>query len=102
MEIKKNLRADAGQGGSLGVGCGGSPVRVEVARKSRAKVRVVPANKEHPDYDTSLAGRLRARDVIDGEDAVKLGSIKYKYHPAKNPSQPRRTGTAVDCSDTVA
>jgi hypothetical protein len=37
----------------------------------------VPANSTHPDYDASLPAWLRARDVIAGEDAVKLGGIKY-------------------------
>ena len=37
----------------------------------------MPANSTHPDYDASLPGWLRARDVIAGEDAVKAGNIKY-------------------------
>ena len=37
----------------------------------------MPANSTHPDYDANLATWLRARDVIAGEDAVKLGGIKY-------------------------
>ncbi len=37
----------------------------------------MPANTTHPDYDANLATWLRARDVIAGEDAVKLGGIKY-------------------------
>ena len=37
----------------------------------------MPANTTHPDYDASLPSWLRARDVIAGEDAVKLGGIKY-------------------------
>ncbi|MEI8291731.1 MAG: DUF4055 domain-containing protein, partial [Verrucomicrobiota bacterium] len=37
----------------------------------------MPANSTHPDYDANLAAWLRARDVIAGEDAVKLGGIKY-------------------------
>ena len=37
----------------------------------------MPANSTHPDYDASLPGWLRARDVIAGEDAVKKGDIKY-------------------------
>ena len=37
----------------------------------------MPANSTHPDYDASLPGWLRARDVIAGEDAVKAGDIKY-------------------------
>ncbi|MEI7807969.1 MAG: hypothetical protein WCJ07_05745 [Verrucomicrobiota bacterium] len=45
--------------------------------KTGARVRLVPANSTHPDYDASLTGWLRARDVIAGEDAVKKGDIKY-------------------------
>ena len=37
----------------------------------------MPANSTHPDYDANLSTWLRARDVIAGEDAVKLGGIKY-------------------------
>ena len=37
----------------------------------------MPANSTHPDYDAALPAWLRARDVIAGEDAVKLGGIKY-------------------------
>ena len=37
----------------------------------------MPANSTHPDYDANLVTWLRARDVIAGEDAVKLGGIKY-------------------------
>ena len=37
----------------------------------------MPANSTHPDFDANLATWLRARDVIAGEDAVKLGGIKY-------------------------
>ena len=37
----------------------------------------MPANSTHSDYDANLATWLRARDVIAGEDAVKLGGIKY-------------------------
>ena len=37
----------------------------------------MPANSTHPDYDASLPAWLRARDVIAGEDAVKLGGIMY-------------------------
>ena len=37
----------------------------------------MPANSTHPDYDASLPSWVRARDVIAGEDAVKLGGIKY-------------------------
>jgi len=37
----------------------------------------VPANSTHPDYDASLPAWLRARDVIAGEDAVKIGGNKY-------------------------
>ena len=37
----------------------------------------MPANSTHPDYDASLPGWLRSRDVIAGEDAVKKGDIKY-------------------------
>ena len=37
----------------------------------------MPANSTHPDYDANLATWSRARDVIAGEDAVKLGGTKY-------------------------
>ncbi len=37
----------------------------------------MPANSTHPDYDANLATWLRARDVIAGEDAVKVGGNKY-------------------------
>ena len=37
----------------------------------------MPANSTHLDYDASLPSWLRARDVIAGDDAVKLGGIKY-------------------------
>jgi len=37
----------------------------------------VPANSTHPDYDASLPGWMRARDVIAGEDAVKSGGEMY-------------------------
>ncbi len=37
----------------------------------------MPANTTHPDFDANLATWLRARDVIAGEDAVKVGGIKY-------------------------
>lgn len=34
-------------------------------------------NSTHPDYDASLPGWLRARDVLAGEDAVKNAGEKY-------------------------
>ena len=34
-------------------------------------------NATHPDYDASLPGWLRARDVLAGEDAVKFAGEKY-------------------------
>lgn len=34
-------------------------------------------NATHPDYDASLPGWLRARDVLAGEDAVKFVGEKY-------------------------
>jgi hypothetical protein len=37
----------------------------------------VPANSTHLDYDASLPGWLRARDVIAGDDAVKLAGKLY-------------------------
>lgn len=37
----------------------------------------MPANTTHPDYDGNLAAWLRARDVIAGEDAVKVGGTNY-------------------------
>ena len=37
----------------------------------------MPANTTHPDYDSSLAAWLRARDVVAGEDAVKSAGEKY-------------------------
>ena len=37
----------------------------------------MPANSTHPDYDANAAAWSRARDVIAGEDAVKLGDTKY-------------------------
>ena len=37
----------------------------------------MPANSTHPDYDASLPAWLRARDVIAGEDAVKVAGAKY-------------------------
>ena len=37
----------------------------------------MPANSTHPEYDANAAAWSRARDVIAGEDAVKLGDIKY-------------------------
>ncbi len=37
----------------------------------------MPANSTHLDYDANLAAWLRARDVIAGEDAVKVGGIKH-------------------------
>ena len=38
---------------------------------------VVPVNSTHPDYDSSLPAWLRARDVLAGEDAVKIAAEKY-------------------------
>ncbi len=35
------------------------------------------ANTTHPEYDASLHGWLRVRDVIAGEDAVKAASTRY-------------------------
>ena len=37
----------------------------------------MPAKSTHPDYDANLMAWLRARDVIAGEDAVKLGGENY-------------------------
>jgi hypothetical protein len=34
-------------------------------------------NSTHPDYDASLPAWLRARDVLAGEDAVKVAGEKY-------------------------
>ena len=38
---------------------------------------VVPVNSTHPDYDATLPAWLRARDVLAGEDAVKIAAEKY-------------------------
>ena len=37
----------------------------------------MPANSTHQDYDASLPAWLRCRDVIAGEDAVKIAGVKY-------------------------
>jgi len=37
----------------------------------------VPVNSTHPEYDASLPGWLRARDVFAGEDAIKAAGEKY-------------------------
>ena len=37
----------------------------------------MPVNSSHPDFDFTLPAWKRARDVIAGEDAVKLGCEKY-------------------------
>ena len=37
----------------------------------------MPANATHPEYDASLPGWQRARDVLAGEDAVKAAGEKY-------------------------
>jgi hypothetical protein len=34
-------------------------------------------NSTHPDYDANLPAWLRARDVLAGEDAVKVAGEKY-------------------------
>ena len=38
---------------------------------------MMPVNSTHPDYDANLVAWQRARDVIAGEDAVKMAGIKY-------------------------
>ena len=43
----------------------------------RARVRLVPVNTTHIDYDFNLPAWLRARDVIAGDDAVKAGGESY-------------------------
>lgn len=37
----------------------------------------MPVNSTHPDYDEHLPAWLRARDVMAGEDAVKMAGVKY-------------------------
>jgi hypothetical protein len=37
----------------------------------------VPANSTHADYDAALPARIRARDRLAGEDAVKAAGAKY-------------------------
>ena len=37
----------------------------------------MPANSTHADYDASLPGGIRARDLLAGEDAVKAPGAKY-------------------------
>ncbi|HEV2436799.1 MAG TPA: DUF4055 domain-containing protein [Verrucomicrobiae bacterium] len=37
----------------------------------------MPVDSTHPDYDASLPPWLRARDVLAGEDAVKVAGEKY-------------------------
>ena len=37
----------------------------------------MPVNATHPEYDASLPGWQRARDVLAGEDAVKAAGEKY-------------------------
>src|SRR5512137_439241 len=37
----------------------------------------MPANSTHADYDASLPGWIRARDLLAGEDAVKAAGAKY-------------------------
>jgi hypothetical protein len=37
----------------------------------------VPANSTHADYDASLPGWIRGRDLLAGEDAVKAAGEKY-------------------------
>ena len=38
---------------------------------------VVAVNSTHPDYDATLPGWQRARNVIAGEDAVKAAGDRY-------------------------
>ena len=37
----------------------------------------MPANSPHPDYNANAAKWQRARDVIEGEDAIKLAGVRY-------------------------
>ncbi len=37
----------------------------------------MPANSTHADYDATLPGWIRARDLLAGEDAVKAAGEKY-------------------------
>ncbi len=37
----------------------------------------MPVNSTHPDYDEHLPAWLRARDVMAGEDSVKMAGVKY-------------------------
>jgi hypothetical protein len=37
----------------------------------------MPVNSTHPEYDANLVAWLRARDVIAGDDAVKVAGVKY-------------------------
>ena len=46
-------------------------------RKNTCYGAVVAVNSTHPDYDASLPAWLRARDVMAGEDAVKVAGEKY-------------------------
>ena len=57
-----------------------SGVRVTGLENSRVGVVVredVPVNSTHPDYDANLVPWSRARDVINGEDAVKSAGQTY-------------------------
>jgi len=40
-------------------------------------LRAMAVAGTHRDYDASAAARARARDVLDGEDAVKAAGEKY-------------------------
>lgn len=37
----------------------------------------MPVDSTHLDYDNNVAAWLRARDVFAGEDAIKLGGVRY-------------------------
>jgi len=51
--------------------------QILIPPKLRARVRLVPVNTTHIDYDFNLPAWLRARDVIAGDDAVKSAGESY-------------------------
>jgi hypothetical protein len=48
------------------------PVQPRLARKTGARVAPMAVNSTHPDYEAAALDWARARDVLAGEDAVRL------------------------------
>jgi hypothetical protein len=64
-------------------------------------VEWMPVNSLHPDFEAMLPVWTRARDVIAGEDAVKVAGEKYLPRLTEQADPEKRTAANCHCAVVV-